>query len=140
MAMAGQVALAIVIGLLIGSVLGLLIWKAWMVRHRKALRLAEQERSVAQYTHILDSLEVLCRAVEQKQVELSEAAIRAVRLVQVAEVGQLNAATDKRVFPVVHTHHEVIQLLGSPEFGMATSLCVISLKACCLPSACGGFQ
>ncbi len=76
MAIAGQVVLAIVIGLLIGSVLGLLIWKAWMVRHRKALRLAEQERSVAQYTHILDSLEVLCRAVEQKQVELSEAAIR----------------------------------------------------------------
>ncbi len=76
MAIAGQVVLAIVIGLLIGSVLGLLIWKAWMFRHRKALRLAEQERSVAQYTHILDSLEVLCRAVEQKQVELSEAAIR----------------------------------------------------------------
>ena len=76
MAMAGQVVLAIVIGLLIGSVLGLLIWKAWMVRHRKALRLAEQERSAAQYTQILDSLEVLCRAVDQKQVELIEAAIR----------------------------------------------------------------
>ena len=76
MAMAGQVVLAIVIGLLIGSVLGLLIWKGWMVRHRKALMLAEQDRNAAQYTQILDSLEVLCRAIDQKQVELSEAAIR----------------------------------------------------------------
>lgn len=76
MAMAGQVVLAIVIGLMIGSALGLLIWKAWMVRHRKALKLAEQDRSAAQYTQILDSLEVLCRAINQKQVELSEAAIR----------------------------------------------------------------
>ncbi len=76
MAMAGQVVLAIVIGLLIGAVLGLLIWKVWMARHRKALILAEEGRSAAKYTQILDSLEVLCRAVDQKQVELSEAAIR----------------------------------------------------------------
>ena len=54
MTMAGQVVLAIVIGLLIGSVLGLLIWKGWMVRHRKALMLAEQDRNAAQYTQILD--------------------------------------------------------------------------------------
>ena len=76
MAMAGQVVLAIVIGLLIGAVLGLLVWKVWMARHRKALILGEEGRSAAKYTQILDSLEVLCRAIDQKQVELSEAAIR----------------------------------------------------------------
>lgn len=76
MAMAGQVVLAIVIGLLIGAALGLLIWKGWMARHRKQHQLAEQDRRAAQYTQILDSLDVLCRASDQKQVELSEAAIR----------------------------------------------------------------
>ncbi|MEQ3637576.1 MAG: DUF2489 domain-containing protein [Thalassolituus sp.] len=76
MAMAGQVILAIVIGLMIGALLGVLIWKIWMVRHRSIEKQAEKARSEAQYTQILDSLEVLCRVVNQKQVELSEAAIR----------------------------------------------------------------
>tara|TARA_B100000676_G_scaffold311778_1_gene382957 strand:+ start:483 stop:941 length:459 start_codon:yes stop_codon:yes gene_type:complete len=69
MAEAGQIMLAAIVGLLIGAALGLLIWRFWASRREKqALR--------SRNLQILDSLEVLCRAVEQKQVELSEAAIR----------------------------------------------------------------
>ncbi len=69
MAEAGQILLAALIGLLIGAVLGLLAWRLWARRQQ-----AQQAR--AQQSQILDSLDVLCRAVAQKQVELSEASIR----------------------------------------------------------------
>ncbi|MCG8393250.1 MAG: DUF2489 domain-containing protein [Pseudomonadales bacterium] len=69
MALAWQVVLAAITGLLIGTVLGLLLWRLWLGRQRKQ---ELQKQQVA----ILDSLEVLCMAVEQEQVELSEAAIR----------------------------------------------------------------
>lgn len=69
MAQAGQLILAALIGLLIGAALGLGLWRLWLAR-----RQARETR--AQQVHIIESLEVLCRAVEQKQVELSEASIR----------------------------------------------------------------
>ncbi|MBU85467.1 DUF2489 domain-containing protein [Alcanivorax sp.] len=69
MSQAGQIMLAAVIGLLIGAALGLMIWRYWLA-HR------EKQAARAQQVQILDSLDVLCRAVEQKQVELSEASIR----------------------------------------------------------------
>ena len=69
MIQAGQLILAALIGLFIGAVLGLVLWRIWLARR-------EARETRAQQVHILDSLEVLCRAVDQKQVELSEASIR----------------------------------------------------------------
>ena len=65
MAQAGQLILAALIGLLIGAALGLVLWRFWLARR-------ETREIRAQQVHIIESLDVLCRAVEQKQVELEE--------------------------------------------------------------------
>ncbi|MDX1804130.1 MAG: DUF2489 domain-containing protein [Alcanivorax sp.] len=67
--MAGQVIVAAVIGLLIGGSLG---W--WIVRRQQSARSLDQAKR--QQGEILDSLDVLCRAQLQQQVEASEAVIR----------------------------------------------------------------
>ncbi|WP_229682924.1 DUF2489 domain-containing protein [Alloalcanivorax dieselolei] len=67
--MAAQLALAIGIGLLIGVLLGLLIWR-WMSRRREAA--LERHR----HAQVLESLEVLSRAYMQGQVDAGEASLR----------------------------------------------------------------
>ena len=69
MAQAGHLLLAGLIGVLIGAGVGLVLWRFWLARR-------EARETHAQQVHIIESLDVLCRAVEQKQVELSEASIR----------------------------------------------------------------
>ncbi len=69
MSLAWQILLAALIGLVIGTVLGLLLWRLWLARQQR-------RETIKQQGAVLDSLEVLCMAVAQKQVELSEAAIR----------------------------------------------------------------
>ncbi|MCK0152584.1 DUF2489 domain-containing protein [Alcanivorax sp. S6407] len=69
MSFAWQIILAALIGLIIGTLLGLLVWRLWLRRQqRRALQ--------AQQGAVLDSLEVLCMAMAQQQIELSEASIR----------------------------------------------------------------
>ncbi|MZR61857.1 DUF2489 domain-containing protein [Alcanivorax sp. DP30] len=69
MTLAWQIVIAAVTGLVIGTVLGLMVWRLWMARKQR-------EEVLSQQVAVLDSLEVLCMALAQKQVELSEAAIR----------------------------------------------------------------
>ena len=69
MAMAGQVIVAALIGLLIGGGLG------WLIVRRQQMNRACSD-ALSQQVNILDSLEVLCRAQLQQQVEASEAVIR----------------------------------------------------------------
>lgn len=69
MTLAWQIILAALAGLVIGALLGLLVWRLWMARQQRDERLKQQ-------VAVLDSLEVLCMALAQKQVEPSEAAIR----------------------------------------------------------------
>lgn len=69
MSLAWQIVLAALIGLVIGALLGLVVWRVWLARQQ---RQAERKQQLA----VLDSLEVLCMALAQDQVELSEAAIR----------------------------------------------------------------
>lgn len=69
MSLAWQIILAALAGLVIGTLLGLLAWRIW-------LRRTEREARRKQQMSVLDSLEVLCMAMAQNQVELSEAAIR----------------------------------------------------------------
>lgn len=61
--------LAVLAGLAIGAVLGALVWR-WMA-HRQ-----ERARVAARHREVMDSLEVLSRALLQGQVESSEASIR----------------------------------------------------------------
>ncbi|MEE2869828.1 MAG: DUF2489 domain-containing protein [Pseudomonadota bacterium] len=69
MAFAWQVLCAALAGLVIGSLLGLVGWRWWLARRHKTEQRVQQ-------SGVLDSLEVLCKALEQQQVEVSEAAIR----------------------------------------------------------------
>ena len=69
MTLVWQITLAAITGLVIGALLGLLVWRIWMSRKQR-------EEVLKQQVAVLDSLEVLCMAMAQKQVELSEAAIR----------------------------------------------------------------
>ena len=69
MAFVWQVLCAALAGLVIGSLLGLVGWRWWLARRHKTEQRVQQ-------SGVLDSLEVLCKALEQQQVEVSEAAIR----------------------------------------------------------------
>ncbi|WP_035230953.1 DUF2489 domain-containing protein [Alcanivorax nanhaiticus] len=69
MSLAWQIVLAALLGLIIGTVLGLILWRLWTARR-------QQQAIRQQHAGVLDSLEVLTLAMAQQQVELSEAAIR----------------------------------------------------------------
>ncbi len=69
MSLVWQIIIAALIGLAIGGGLGVLVWRFWFLRQQR-----REQRT--QQAAVLDSLEVLCMALDQKQVELSEAAIR----------------------------------------------------------------
>lgn len=69
MTLAWQILLAALLGLIIGSAMGLGVWRFLLVRQKqRALR--------KQQLAVLESLEVLCMAMAQEQIELSEASIR----------------------------------------------------------------
>lgn len=99
MSLAWQIMIALVTGLLIGTVLGLVLWRWWLARQQKA---ASQKRQRG----VLDSLDILCRALDQEQVESSEAVIRMSALldclpdsiepkIDVAAIHQLAQACDQ---------------------------------------------
>lgn len=60
---------AALIGLAIGAALGALVWR-WMAHRQQRLR------RLARHREIIDSLEILSRALLQGQVDSSEASIR----------------------------------------------------------------
>lgn len=99
-----QIVLAALIGLLIGTGLGLLLWQGWMRRQRQQLQRQRQGQ-------VIDSLEVLCLAVEQQQVELSEAAIRLSALLDT-----LPASIEPKVdVAVIHQFAETCQRFDRGE-------------------------
>ena len=63
------VLISALVGLVIGAGLGVLIVGVWK-------RKAERVRLAAQHEALIESLDVLAQAVEQEQIEISEAAIR----------------------------------------------------------------
>ncbi|MQX54079.1 DUF2489 domain-containing protein [Alcanivorax sediminis] len=69
MSLVWQIILAALIGLVIGTVMGLLAWRLWLARKQR-------EEAKRQQLAVLDSLGVLCMAMVQQQIELSEASIR----------------------------------------------------------------
>ncbi|MCC4309594.1 DUF2489 domain-containing protein [Alcanivorax marinus] len=67
--MVWKLILAVLVGLAIGAALGGLAWR-WMARRQ------ERARQTARYRELVDSLDVLSRALLQGQVDSSEASIR----------------------------------------------------------------
>ncbi|MFP1683550.1 DUF2489 domain-containing protein [Alloalcanivorax sp. C16-1] len=67
--MVWKLILAVLVGLAIGAALGALVWR-WMARRQ------ERARQAARYRELVDSLDVLSRALLQGQVDSSEASIR----------------------------------------------------------------
>lgn len=64
--------LAVVAGLAIGVALGALVWR-WMALRQRG---QQRQRHLAQHHNVIDSLEILSRALLQGQVDSSEASIR----------------------------------------------------------------
>lgn len=64
---------ALMLGALIGAILGKVLWHIYLDRREQRLHL---QRQASRHSDLLDSLEVICRAVIQKQMDLSEAVIR----------------------------------------------------------------